>query len=95
MLKRSTKMKTATTSERPFCDLFADAIRFNIFASGNAELLPIDLIAANCKASILHSILSIESLANCLVSSLELSKGLHDGVEKMTSINKINLFPAS
>ena len=85
-------MEEAQTFERPFCDILADAIRFNIFANCNVDSLPIDLIGANCKASILHSVLSIESLANCLVSSLALGKKLHEGVEKMRSVDKINLF---
>ena len=72
----------------PFLELLASAA----FQHNQATLTekPFE-ISMYSRASIVASALSIECAANCLASSLELTKALRDEIEKMPALSKIEI----
>ena len=75
-----------TIRNRPFIDLFTDAIRF----SGVAHIpsAPADLRTAAAKAAILHCVLSLEAAANSLLADLAYSSRLRDAADRFQTLEK-------
>lgn len=79
----------ATFRYSAFYDLLSDAAFQHRQAKSQNDSYQMNRYA---RASVLAASLSIECAANCLISSLDLSKSLHSEVDRLASIAKIEIY---
>jgi len=81
-----TDLVTVTLRQRPFIDLFSDAVRYSGLA--HIQSAPADLRAAGAKACVLHCVLSMEGAINGILADLDFSLELKKMADRFQPLEK-------